>query len=185
MEVYNLKSSKDEKIKEDVANLYLSAFPSNERPPIEWYFRAVYGIDNNQILVFYDNKEYIGYAHLCFYQDIIYICYLAVNANKRNLGYGSKILNYVRDNYPRFTILLCFEEVDEKYSDNEMRKRRMNFYIRNGFTNNHLKTREGEVIYQSSRIGDRKVTFDIYQKIFDLCYGERASENYLRFVSDE
>ena len=102
------------------------------------------------------------------------------NSKKRNRGYGSKILNDIKEKYQDKTILLCYEEVDEKYEDFLDRKNREKFYSRNGFINNELKTQEGEVVYQSAIIGNRKVTFEEYKILFDLCYGKGANEKYLK-----
>lgn len=176
----SLKLKENESVKNDIAALYLSAFPENERPPLEWYFSCIYRYKENEAIAYYENDEFIGYSSLVTYQDIVYICYLAVVKEKRNRGYGSKILSDIKEKYQDKTILLCYEEVDEKYEDFLNRKNRENFYKRNGFINNELKTQEGEVVYQSARIGNRKVTFEDYKILFDLCYGKGANEKYLK-----
>ena len=42
---------------------------------------------------------------------------------------GSKILEYVKNNYDKYNILLCYEEVDEKYDNYEERVKREQFYL--------------------------------------------------------
>lgn len=170
----------DESVKEDISKLYLSAFPIDERPPLDWFLRCLYECENNHAFAYYDNDEFIGFSEITIFEDIVYICYLAVSPIHRNKGYGTQILDNIKQKYNGYTILLCFEEVDEKYDDYLNRKRREDFYIRNGFINNDLKTKEGPVIYQSSRIGDKKVNFDQYRHIFDQCYGKGTSDIYLK-----
>lgn len=169
-------------IKNDISDLYISAFPENERPPLEWFYRNVYFYKKNEVIGYYDNDEFVGFAYLVFFRNIVYIAYLAVTENKRNQGYGTKILNDIKESYPKHTKLLCFEEVDTKYSDYQNRLNRQNFYLRNGYIDNNLKTREGKVIYQSAYIGNKPIDFKTYKCIFDHTYGKGANERYLREV---
>ena len=70
--------------------------------------------------------------------------------------------------------MLCYEEVDQKYKDYDMRLRREKFYIRNGFIKNPLKTNEFGVIFQSAYIGKHTVSFEEYKEIFASGFGEFA-----------
>ena len=169
-------------IKNDISNLYLSAFPENERPPLEWFLEMVNRYEENKVIGYYEDGSFIGFTYLVFYKDIVYIAFLAVTKSQRNKGYGTCILNDIKDSYPNHIKLLCFEEVDTKYHDYENRLRRQHFYLRNGYVNNHMKTREGEVIYQSAFIGERQVEFVDYKEIFDHTYGPGSSERYLKEV---
>lgn len=169
-------------IKDDISSLYISAFPENERPPLEWFYKNVFSFKRNQVIGYYDNNEYVGFVYLVFFRNIVYIAYLAVSEDKRNQGYGTKILNDIKKSYPNLAKLLCFEEVDAKYSDYQNRLNRQNFYLRNGYVDNHLKTKEGEVIYQSAYIGKHPINFNTYKNIFDHTYGRGANQRYLREV---
>lgn len=174
-----IRLKEDKSILEDISALYLEAFPENERPPLSYFLKCAEK-ESNDIYGYYDNDEFIGFSEIIKYQNIIYISYLAVHKTKRNKGYGTKILNDIKYSFKEFTILLCYEEVDIKYVDYQNRVNRENFYIKNGFTPNGLKTREGEVVYQSAQIGKEIITFPIYKIIFDLCYGEGTSDIYLK-----
>lgn len=170
------------KIKEDVSKLYLSAFPEEERPPLFIFYHAVNFYKRNQVIGYYENGEFIGFVYLVIFRNVVYIAFFAVNETKRNMGYGTKIFNDVKESYPEFTKLLCFEEVDTKYPDYDVRLRRQKFYARNGFIDNQLKTKEGDVVYQSAYIGNKPVDFKTYQKIFDHTYGVGTHFAYLREV---
>ena len=74
-------------IKNDISNLYLSAFPENERPPLDWFYKAVYRYKKNQVIGYYENYEFIGFVYLVFFRKIVYIAFFAVNESKRNQGY--------------------------------------------------------------------------------------------------
>ena len=170
----------DPSFEDDISHLYLSAFPDDERPPLDWFYKCLYKYKENEVIGYFDENEFIGFVEITTYKDIIYIVFFAIIENKRNQGYGTKILSDIKEKYSNFTILLCYEEVSEKYPDYENRKHRQDFYLRNGFIDNEMKTREGDVVYQSAYIGKCKVSFEEYQNIFDLCYGTGASKTYLR-----
>ena len=158
-------------IRNDVQALFISAFPEDERPTPEIYF-SNFAVNKCSLLWgFYEEDKFIGFASFIFYEDICYVFFLAVKEEYRNQGYGSKMLSIIKEEFKNYTILLCYEEVDNKYKDNEMRARRAEFYKRNGFVVNPLKTYEFGVIFQTARIGERIVTFCDYKNIFMIGFG--------------
>ena len=172
----------DPSIKANIESLYNSAFPEDERPPFSWTYEVFSKTDESFIVGYYENDVFIGYIHYVIYLDIIYIAFFAIAEEKRNQGYGTMILNDMREEYLFHTLLLCFEEVDKKYSDYDNRVKRMKFYETNGYVDNGLKTQEGDVVYQSAYNGSMKVSYQEYQQIFDLVYGKGAHEKYLKCV---
>ena len=147
-------------IRKDVEPLYVSAFPVEERPPVKMFFKNAVK-ETIDLIGFYENDEFIGFTNLVDYQDICYIYFLAVTPEKRNQGYGSKILETVKQLKSDKNLLLCFEEVDEKYKDNSFRIKRRDFYHQNGFKDNIFKSNEFGVVYDSAVYG-RQITFDEY-----------------------
>jgi GNAT superfamily N-acetyltransferase len=160
-------------IKNDVSSLLVSAFPENERPPVEMFFTN-FENDKNVLLAFYENHTFIGFSALAFYQDICYIFFLAVSPTYRNKGYGSQIIEILKKDYQEKILLLAYEEVDPKYPNYLERVNREKFYFKRGFKNNELKTNEWGVIFQTVYIGKRRVSFEEYQEIFKLGFGEFA-----------
>ena len=67
------------------------------------------------------------------HEDIAYMGYICVQEDLRNKGYGTKILKQCIDKYEGYRIAIDIEEADERFSNCEERKRRREFYIRNGF----------------------------------------------------
>lgn len=167
-------------IKKDIEALYNSAFPEDERPPFFWYYSVFKKTKDSYIIGYYQENQFIGFIQYVIYQDILYFAYLAISKQFRNQGYGTKILQEIIDEYRDHVKILCFEEVDEKYSNYSERLKRMQLYQRIGFIDNGLKTQEGDVIYQSAYIGKHRVSFDQYIKLFDLVYSEGAHEKYLK-----
>ena len=129
-------------IKEDVSPLYLSAFPENERPPLEYFYHSLNEYKENHLFAYYENDEFIGFSYISLYEDICYIFFLAVSPQKRNMGYGSKIIDLIKNKYKDYVLLLVYEEVDKKYDDYLFRKKREEFYTRNGFKENIFKSAE-------------------------------------------
>ena len=166
-------------IKKDITPLYLSAFPEDERPPLKWFYIRESEHEENNIYGYYENDVFIGFTYLTTYKDICYIFFLAVTKHLRNKGYGSKILSLIKEQYRDSRILLCYEEVDKKYQDYERRSKRKQFYQRNGFKDNGLKTDEYGVIFETGYIGKEKISFSDYKEIFKLGFGPKA-EKFLK-----
>lgn len=163
-------------VKEDVTRLLITAFPTNERPPVAIFFNN-FKKDNNILLAFYDNDEFIGFTALTFYLDICYIFFLAVTPTHQNKGYGSQIIEIIKNDYFDYILLLAYEEVDPKYEDYYLRNKREKFYYKHGFLNNNLKTNEWGIVFQTAYLGKRKVSFIEYKEIFKLGFGVNAIKN--------
>ena len=168
-----LEYKKHPYIAKDIEPLFISAFPEEERPTPEIYFRS-FDKENNFLYGFYEDDLFIGFTSVSLYKDICYIFFLAVSPHYRDQGYGSKILSNIKELYKDYVLLLCYEEVDKKYPDYDNRQRREQFYLKNGFKKNPLKTNEFGVVFQTAYIGNRNVTFDEYKEIFKNGFGEYA-----------
>ena len=173
MEYINYKINRN--IPKDIEPLYVEAFPAEERPP-EWLFFENALKEGNELLGFYDNNQFIGFTNLLFHNDLCYIFFLAVSPSQRNKGFGSQIIQEVFSLYPNKRFVLCYEEIDGKYEDIDLRIRRRDFYYRNGFINNNLKTCEYDVRYDTCYHGERPVSFEEYLGLMVHCYGSRAKK---------
>ena len=163
------------KIRNDIEALYVSAFPEEERPPVHMFFKNALKKDNELLGLYFDN-EFIGFTNLLFYKDLCYMFFLAISEEHRNKGYGSQIIQEVFKAYSDKTFVLCYEEIDDKYEDIELRKRRRDFYYRNGFKDNNLKTCEYWVRYDTCYHGPHQVSFEDYLDLMVHCYGSRAKD---------
>ncbi len=177
MQVINYKDN--HKVIDDVIPLYLEAFPEDERPQV-FIFKRTCKRKNSELITFYENNEFVGFALLSFYEDLAYLYFLAVSSNKRNQGFGAKILKSLFDRYQDTTIFLLHEEIDNKYPDNEMRKRRKGFYLRNGFIDNKLKVNEFGVTYDSCYHGSHIVSFEQYYSLMRHNVGKLVENNIKR-----
>ena len=169
----------NEKVKKEVSDLYLSAFPKEERPPLEIFLKS---LEKKEItlLTFYDENKFIGFAYLAFHEDICSIFFLAVSSSYRHQGYGGQILEIIKRDYKNYVLMLCYEEVDPKYPNYEERVLRKHFYRSHGFIDNIIKTNEYGVIYETAYIGSHLVSFAQYFEIFKLVFGQ----GHEAYVSD-
>ena len=119
-----------------VKALYESAFPANERIPMNQL------LDNKiqrEFFAFVDEIDgsptFCGFSNSITQGSITNIVYFAVEPTLRSRGYGSEILKAVRERHPETRLVVDIEaEEDSKDArELELRERRRNFYLRNGF----------------------------------------------------
>ena len=123
-----------------VKALYESAFPANERIPIKHLLDDKI---KREFWAFFDKEEggdaaapkFCGFSNSISHGDITNIVYFAVVPELRSRGYGSKILQAIREKHPDARIVVDIEvEEDSKDAEElERRNRRREFYTRNGF----------------------------------------------------
>ena len=159
----------NQKIKEDITPLYLSAFPEEERPPENIFYQS-FERKENRLYAFYDNDVFVGFCSITLFEDVCCIFFLAVSSSLRHQGYGHQIISIIKELYKDYTLMLCYEEIDDKYLDNEMRKKRESFYQDNGFQRTDVLIEEYGVRYHIASIGPRKIAFAIYQNIFKTMF---------------
>ena len=182
MQRYSFNEKKENK--ENFEKFFLTAFPENERPSLFWTYEVFNKTKESEIYCYYDNDEFIGFTYLTYYLDYVFVLYLAIKEDKRNKGYGAQVLEDIKQMNKDLNVILCFEEVDDKYLDNDNRIKRMNFYKKCGFILDSLKTQEGEVIYQFAHIGKKRMTYQDYIQVFDLNFGKGAHKKYLKLIQE-
>ena len=180
MPLQAIKYQQQARLKADISSLYLEAFPENERPPLDYFFKSLERKEN-RLFAYYEKDVFIGFSFLTIYQDVCYIFFLAVNKMYRHQGYGGQILELIKKEYQDYILLLCYEEVDHHYPNYLERLARERFYQSHGFQNNQLKTDEYGVIFQTAFIGSHQVDFLTYLEIFKLGFG-KGNEKYIKEV---
>jgi GNAT superfamily N-acetyltransferase len=115
-----------------VKALYESAFPANERIPIKHLLDDKI---KREFWAFFDGDTFCGFSNSISHGDITNIVYFAVVPELRSRGYGSQILQAIREKHPDARIVVDIEvEEDSKDAEElERRNRRRDFYLRNGF----------------------------------------------------
>lgn len=115
---------------EAIKQLYWDAFPFEERIP--FYIMVLVGNDRGvEFLSVYDDDIWLGFIHTLVGEKLSYIFYFAIDGRLRRSGYGSKILREYKKMHPRLS--LAIEPVEEGSDNIKQRKKRLEFYNKNGF----------------------------------------------------
>ena len=136
------------KYKKQIKSLYKSAFPRNERAPLPLlFYRTDNGRDSFYAAV--DNGAFIGLVYTIQTKKMVYVFFLAVAEDLRGKGYGSKILNMIKETYPNQAVTLLIEDTGDLTADNiDERIKRLKFYEENGFVRLDAKVNEAGVVYE-------------------------------------
>lgn len=150
--------------------LYLEAFPAEERAPFFMIMsKAKKG--RAEMLTAHDGNEFVGFVYMVCYKDMAYLFYLAVDKDKRGMGYGRKIVEAVKSRYRGRRIFLARERIEKSAENYEQRVSRRNFYIRCGFRDLPCHIKEAAVIYDVMGIGGR-VSADEYEELITSWSGK-------------
>lgn len=117
--------------------LYLRAFPKIERHPLGELFGAA-SAGSAEFLSFTEDGRFIGLAYMIVRGKVAFLLYFAVAKGKRNRGCGSAMLKMIRERYEGMDVVLLIESLHEECDNMDMRIRRRNFYLRNGFRDTGL-----------------------------------------------
>jgi len=128
-----IPSTKD--IDYDVAMLiYMEAFPSSERQPLSKISERI-AAGKSQLFVGIIEEEVICMALLWDFNnsDFMLLDYMAVSKKHRNNHFGSILFQFLVDKVTGNHKFLLLEVENYLFGDNkEQRKKRINFYLKNG-----------------------------------------------------
>lgn len=126
LKFYRLLSS-DDPLFERFSELFQSSFPVNERRPLESLKKIISDESDIYCDAVLRNNVFVGLLVYWDFTDFVYIEYLAVNPDIRGGGIGARVLSQLKDVVRKPVVL----EVEPPL--NELAKRRIGFYERNGF----------------------------------------------------
>lgn len=113
-----------------VAQLYLTAFPPDERAPLDM---LVEGREwSGDFRAYFADGVFCALAFNYVDQRFCYLFYLAVEPSMRKRGLGSAILRHIRHSYPDHDMILEMEELDPDACNYAERLDRARFYCSNG-----------------------------------------------------
>ncbi len=126
----------------DIISLMNEAFPNSELLPMS-YIELMVQSGNAFFTAFYDNDDnnksiFVGLAFVVTTDKMAFLFYLAVNNKIRSKGYGTNILEYIKNRYSDKVIILDVECLNENAKNIEQRIKRVEFYKRNGFDNTNI-----------------------------------------------
>ncbi len=112
--------------------LYHTAFPKEEQMPW-WLLRLISLRRDMGVFGFYEGRQLRGLTVSVATDEVLFVLFLAISEEHRGQGWGSAILQQLKQEYPGHTILLNVELLDIKADNYDQRLRRMRFYKKNGF----------------------------------------------------
>lgn len=154
---------------EQLQQLYLTAFPDNERSPLELLLTD--SSDCSEIYAFYDCDIFCGFVSLLTYGDITHIIYFAVNDKLRGQGFGSGILQCLEALKSKARIVADIEAQIPDAPNLELRKNRKKFYLKNGFIPSGVtydwRGDSYEILVKGGELTEKEF-WDFWQSVTDL-----------------
>ncbi len=135
-----------------IKKLYKRAFPKDERAPFGVLVKRA-DPKKADFWGAYDGGEFVGMAYTVKSPRLAYLYYLAVNANKRDKGYGTEIVAELKRRYDGRVLFLALESLDKTAKNYDRRVRRHGFYERCGFSDLPYKIKEASVVYDVMSYG--------------------------------
>ena len=112
---FNIVSDISSKDFTEAMEIYLEAFPENERQPLaKIKYRVEHG--HYRLIIAKRNKSVAGFSLLCPFTDLNFglLDYMAVQKDQRSLGIGSKLfaktLEFLKQGIPSSFLLLEVED---------------------------------------------------------------------------
>lgn len=170
------KYKHDKEIRQKIKIIYENAFPADEKAPFFLIMRKVKQ-KKAEILTAYDNGELVGFAYMVYYGNLAYLFYLAIDENKRGMGYGRKLIEAIKVRYTGKRLFLAREQLDKSAENYVQRVSRRNFYIKCGFSDLPCHIKEATVIYDVMGIGG-----NVSAKEYDMLITSWAGRFLRKFV---
>ncbi|MBQ4810219.1 GNAT family N-acetyltransferase [Pseudoalteromonas luteoviolacea] len=116
-----------------VIDLFFEAFPKTQRLP-PWIVK--YRMRNGKagFYALYDQDLWVGFIYVKEYKNIVFVKFFAISELRRSDGYGSKVMDSMKDKYSEQRVVLNIEELDDSADNFQQRVKRKAFYAKNGFS---------------------------------------------------
>jgi len=112
-------------------------FPENERRPLEPLVNDKTG--HGEVLAFYRENVFCGFACLLTWADISHIIYFAIDEDMRGNGLGSEALITMGKMKDGCRMIVDVEDEAPDAPNNDQRKRRIAFYARAGYAPSEVR----------------------------------------------
>ncbi len=155
---------------EDLRQLYESAFPELEKKPFS-RMEELSREGKMRMFALIDEDRFVGLAICMESGSLALLDYFAIHPDFRCYGYGGKAVRELLEEYQgkRFIFEI---EIQDEHADNAVdRRRRKDFYLRNGLKETGVFVNLFHVDFELIT-PDGKVTFEEYKKILTDVLGE-------------
>lgn len=155
-----------------IKKLYRAAFPRIERKPFRMILRQcekgeaeIFSIESN-------DGVFVGLAITVKHNDIVMLDYFAIHPSARGKGAGSRALQMLKKKYADCRFILEIESVEEPCRNAEVRKKRREFYLRNGMKPAGYTAQVFFTVLEVLTAGD-PVSFEEYRELYRSHLGDK------------
>lgn len=166
----------DDRQKELIYELYMEAFPENERKPFELMVEKCRQGMMEMLVIEGEEGQFAGLAIMILYKDIALLDYFAISPSMRGQQIGSGVLALLKERYAGRRLLIEIEDVEEEADNTGERIRRKAFYLRNGMCEMPYRVWLFGVKMQIFTSGG-DVDYEAYHEIFGQVFSEWAANN--------
>lgn len=163
-----LKKADTKELKK-LKRIYLEAFPKMERKPF-WLMKKKAKQEIMELLAIKELGQTVGLAFMVFSEDLALLDYFAIDSACRGQHLGAKALKALQKRYEGKRFFLEIEQMDETAPNNLERKKRKQFYLRNGMQETAIQVRAFQVPMELLTDG-KSVTFEEYYRLYQEAIG--------------
>ena len=149
---------------EQIRKLYETAFPEEEQIPWTDLMRLIDQM-HLDFTAYYEGEEFVGFTIVYPRPSFNWFWYFAVSPELRGRGLGQQILSNLIERYHGQTSVLDMESTRQPSENREIRFRRHNFYLRNGFRETKLFRAWSGIEYTILIIGEGTFTMQDWDDV--------------------
>ena len=148
----------------EICKLMKEAFPEAERMPI-WLLKIMAKRDSVRFDAVIDGSTFCGLIYTAENEKYLFVLYLAVCKAVRSKGYGSHILELIKQRAGKKQVILHAEYPDATADNAIQRSKRMRFYTKNGIVNTGYCFDDGSEKYIVLSTDGLNVDIESYRKL--------------------
>lgn len=160
---------------EQMQELYLEAFPEEERKPFALMVEKSEGGQVELLSIESDSGSFLGMAIMVLNGGLALLDYFAIAPEGRNGGTGGKALQMLKKRYADQRFFVEIESTLEALSEEDLRVHRKHFYLRNGMCVQPLLVDffgiDMEILSADCPIG-----YEEYHELYHTVFGSEVSD---------
>lgn len=167
-----------------IQELYREAFPAIERKPFAVITEKRQEGTAEILALEAENGEFLGLAISVLYKDMVLLDYFAVSPELRGKGAGSAAFQLLKQRYAEKRFFLEIERTGVEAENALQRKRRKEFYLRNGMMETPLLVElfgtEMEILTASCPI-----SYEEYYELYVEVFGKSRMGRKIKLISSK
>ena len=154
----------------EICRIYEASFPAYEKKPF-WLIRLKNKQGRSDVWFLEEKGKMVGIAITMSAPNLMLLDYFAIAEDVRGKGFGSQGLKLLQKQYKDKKFFLEIESIYDECDNIEQRKRRKQFYLKNGMTEMKLMVN----IFGTNMevLGyECKLDFKKYRSVYHYTYGK-------------